>query len=49
MITSEKIFATLDEAKTWGQYIATSCDWKYKGAKVIYLDHSIGYSPIWEY
>lgn len=49
MITSEKIFATLDEAKAWGAYIAKSCDWKYKGAKVVYHDHSLGYSPIWEY
>ena len=48
-LTSEKIFGTLDEAKTWGEYIAKSCDWKFLGSAVVYLDHDIGFSPIWEY
>jgi len=50
MITSEKIFDTLEEARAWGEYIAQSCDWKYIGAEVRFRGNgNTAFSPKWRY
>ena len=49
MITSDKRFNTLNEALTWGKFIAENTGWKYKGAKVITESPEIQFAPFWEY
>lgn len=50
MITSEKIFTTLKEAREWGSMVAQGAGFKLVGIIVTsHPDGGLGYSPKWEY
>ena len=49
MITGDKLFSTLEGARTWGKYIAMKTGWKYKGAAVSNNNGKLQFAAQWEY